>query len=450
MCKHTLPIDGSQVLWFVVWMFTTAVLADTPEFRFDVLDPGPDDARVPVIEPWARIQLDPDYAGQWIVTGDVDGDGQVDIVSARNVSENDVHYTSAVCAQRLDATVIWRWGDPGIGRRKLHHDVACQIYDWDGDGRNEVVLLTDGFLVQLEGSTGRELRRFPIPAQAADCLLFANLSRNERATDVLVKNRYWQIWALDSDGNQLWTVREPGGYRTAHQPRPIDLDDDGIDEIMAGYAMLNADGSVRWTYQSQAVEQARGHLDACRVFNLDPDPAHTRLVLTCCGADNLAMVDGLGQPVWELPGHHFESLRVAELVPDVPGKEILVDIDHLPRGKSLLWVISAQGQPITQIRSEYCRHHQVVDWTGDGVSEVVIAQSRGLFNGRGERIGTLAMDRESLDSDEILVLVGDMTGNGVPDITLSTLSAVYVYRNPNPRAATPNTPLGCGPNFTLY
>ncbi len=227
------------VLWFVVWMFSAAVLADIPDFRFDVLDPGPDDVRVPVIEPWAKIPLDPHYAGQWIVTGDVDGDGQVDIVSAQNVSENDVHYN-----------------------------------------RNDVVLLTDGFLVQLKGSTGRELRRFSIPAQAADCLVFANLSGSERATDVLVKNRYSQIWALDRDGNQLWTVREPGGYRTAHQPRLIDLDGDGIDEIMAGYAMLNADGSLRWTYQSQAVDQARGHLDACRIFNLDPEPARTRLVLT--------------------------------------------------------------------------------------------------------------------------------------------------------------------------
>jgi hypothetical protein len=43
-----------------------------------------------------------------------------------------------------------------------------------------------------------------------------------------------------------------------------------------------------------------------------------------------------------------------------------------------------------------------------------------------------------------------MTGNGVPDITLSTLSAVYVYRNLTPHAATPCTSLGCGPNFTLY
>lgn len=424
--------------------------ADPPAFWFDRQDPGPDDVSIPRLEPWARIQLDPGFSGQWVVTGDVDGDGQVDIVSARNVDQHDVHYTSAVCAQRLSGQVIWRWGDPGIGRRELHHDVACQIYDWNGDGRNEVIVLADGFLIELEGSTGRELRRFPIPAQASDCLVFANLTGKPRATDVLVKTRYSQIWAYDAAGNQLWTVRDPGGFRTAHQPRPFDLDGDGIDEIMAGYALLNADGSVRWTYHSSVVDQARGHLDACRLFHLGSRPDETRLVLTCCGANNLAMVDGLGRPVWELAGHHFESLRTAELLSDVPGHEILVDIDHLPRGQSLLWVVSAQGQPITQLRAEYCRHHQVVDWTGNGVNEIVLAQCRGLFNGQGERIGTFAMDPRSLDSDEILVLPGDMTGDGVPDITLSTLSAVYIYRNPSSATPVTDRPLGCGPNFTLY
>src|SRR5512135_1960982 len=88
----------------------------------------------PVVQPWRRITLDPQYSGAWVVAGDLDGDGLVEIVSARNVDRNDVHYTSAVVAQRLDGTVLWRWGNPTIGRKQLHHDVACQIYDWNGDG----------------------------------------------------------------------------------------------------------------------------------------------------------------------------------------------------------------------------------------------------------------------------------------------------------------------------
>ena len=370
--------------------------------------------------------------------------------SARNVDEQDVHFTSAISSQRLDGSLIWRWGNPRVGRRELHHDVACQIYDWDGDGQNEVILLTEGFLIELEGQSGHERRRFAIPPQASDCLVFANLSGNPRATDVLVKDRYSQIWAYDADGSLLWTVRSPGGYRTAHQPRPIDLDDDGVDEIMAGYALLHADGTVRWTYRSATVDQARGHLDTCRVFRRASQPKDTRLVLTCCGANNLAMIDGTGKPLWEWAGHHFESVQIADISPDLPGNEILVDIDHRPRGESPLWVMSADGQPLTQIMSEYCRHHNLIDWTGDGCSEIVIAQTRGLFNHEGERLATFQMAPEHLDSNELLVSIGDMTGDRVPDVTISSLSAVYVYRNEKAVSLNDKAPLGCGPNFTLY
>ena len=212
---------------------------DSPPLRFDTADHGDPGDKAPILKPWKSIEIDPEYGGHWRVYGDVDGDGAVEVVSCRNVDEDDVHYTSTAVVQRLDGSVLWRWGDPTIGRTNLHHDVACQIYDWDGDGKNEVVLLTEGFLVELDGATGKERRRFPIPPEATDCLAFVNLSGGERATDVLVKTRYSQIWAYNYDGKLLWTVENPGGYRTAHQAIPIDIDGDGKDEIMAGYALLN-------------------------------------------------------------------------------------------------------------------------------------------------------------------------------------------------------------------
>jgi len=59
--------------------------------------------------------------------------------------------------------------------------------------------------------------------------------------------------------------------------------------------------------------------------------------------------------------------------------EVLVDVDYRPRGQSPLWVMSSDGKPLTRIVSEYCRHHHLIDWTGDGYSEVVIGQSRVCF-----------------------------------------------------------------------
>jgi hypothetical protein len=424
--------------------------AGAAEFRYDRQDPGPAADPATHIQPWATVELDRDYAGQWVVTGDIDADGDAEVVSARNVNQGDVHFTSAVVAQELNGDLLWRWGDPRVGRRQLHHDVACQIYDWDRDGTNEVVLLANEALVHLDGRTGQVRRRFPIPPQASDSLVFAHLSGKDRPADVLVKTRYSQIWAFDYAGQQLWTATQPGGYRTAHQPRPMDLDGDGIDEILAGYTLLNSHGEPLWTYESKLVDLQRGHLDACRVFSIASAPEITRLVVTCCGANNVAMIDGNGHPVWEYAGHHFESLRIGELDPDSPGNEILVDIDHVERGKSPIWILSSDGIPMTRITSQYCRHHNLVDWNGDGVAEIVIAQSRGLFNHRGERIATFHVDPKWLDSDEILVSVGDMTGDGIADVTLSTLSAVCVYKNPHLTPSKNRSPMGSGVNFTLY
>jgi hypothetical protein len=427
--------------------------ASTNRPLFDVNEAGDPGNRAPIVQPWRRVALDPDYAGAWIVAGDLDGDGRPEIVSARNVDKDDVHYTSAVVAQRLDGSALWRWGEPKVGRKKLHHDVACQIYDWDGDGRNEVVLCANGWLVELDGPTGKERRRLPLPKDATDCLTFVNLSGNPRATDLLVKTRYTQIWAFNHDWKQLWTVERPGGCLTAHQAVPIDLDGDGRDEIMAGYAMLNSDGSTRWVFKSGKVDAGRGHLDCCRVLRAGKTPPEFRLVLTCCGANDLAVIDGSGKVIWELTGHHFESVDVGKIRADAPGLQLAVDIDHRPWGQGPLWVLDENGRQLGQILTDYSRHHDLLDWNGDGLQDIVIGHARGVFDGQGRRLATFAMDNpEDVDPAEMYGLAADMTGDGIPDVMFTTrnCSAVYVYKNEHGAKPAKPAPLGTEANFTLY
>lgn len=424
---------------------------------FDVKDIGEPAENVPVIEPWKIVALDAEYGGQWVVAGDVDGDGEVEIVSAENVNNNDVHYTSTAAAQKLDGSVLWRWGNPAIGRKNWSYDVACQIHDWDGDGKKEVILCTKGYLVELDGATGRERRRIAIADEATDCIVFCNLFGGNRPTDVLVKTRYHQIWAYDQSGTLLWTITDPGGYRTAHQPRPIDLDGDGRDEIMAGYAMLNSDGSVRWIFKSQKVEQGRGHLDCCRVVCRGRKPEDFRLALTCCGANNVALIDGNGNVLWEITGHHFESIDVGQIIPEHRAAQLLVDIDHQPRGKSPLWVLDEQGSLLGQIVTDYSRHHHLLDWTGDKMNEIIVAHNGCIYNHKGECIGVFATPRPTKNSPaadestyERSILTGDMTGDGIPDVVLATLEAVYIFKNENGLKPDRPVPLGTGLNFTLY
>jgi len=454
--KHKFFVSHCVIFCFLVSInLSTTLTGKEKDFiYYDTRDTGQPDSQVPLIQPWKIVHLDPNYGGQWILAADLNGDGVVDILSAENFNKGDVHYTSTAVAQNLDSSVLWRWGNPDIGRKNWHHDVACQIHDWNHDGKNEVVLCTKGFLVELEGATGRELRRIPIPDEATDCLVFCNLSGNDYPTDVLVKDRYHQIWAYNRQGKLLWTIKDPGGYRTAHQPLPIDLNGDGRDEIMAGYAMLNSDGSVRWVYKSKKVDQAKGHLDCARVFRQGSTPDDFRIVLTCCGANNIAVIDGNGKVLWEVPGHHFESIDAGHIIPNHAGPHICVDIDHQPYGKSPVWVLDEQGQRLGQLVTDYSRHHCLLDFTGDGTDEIMVAHKNGIYNHQGRRIGTFDTPGEEISEGktkyEKSILIGDMTGDGIRDVILATFHTVYIYQNTNGRKSGNSIRLGTELNFTLY
>ena len=452
--KHlTLPFAYAAALAGACALTHTAPAEATQFTLFDVVDNGLADGSVPGIAPWKTIPLDPDYGGQWVVAGDVDGDGAVEIVTAENFNEGDVHHTSALAVHRLDGSVLWRWGNPDEGRKTWHHDVACQIVDWDGDGKNEVVVAAETAIVELDGATGAEKRRIPIEKGASDCLVFCDLSGKGRPSDVLAKDRYENIWAYNQAGDLLWHVNLPGGYRTAHQPRPMDIDGDGRDEIMAGFAMLNHDGSVRWVYESKTTDLHRGHLDCARVLKAADKLDDVRIALTCCGANNIAVVDGHGKALWEYAGHHFESIQLANIVPGQPGPQILADIDHRPRGEGPLWVFGPDGERLGQIMTTYARHHRLLDWTGDGYAEILNGDNQALYNGAGKRIGTFLIPGSQAGAEqpfEMSLLTGDCDGDGRQDVLFITPDTVYVYRNE--AGAIPENPAspGTGLNVTLY
>jgi hypothetical protein len=52
----------------------------------------------------------------------------------------------------------------------------------------------------------------------------------------------------------------------------------------------------------------------------------------------------------------------------------------------------------------------------------------------------------------VSLLLGDMTGDAVSDVTIvtGTPPAVHIFRNEKGRPGGLPAPLGCGVNFTLY
>lgn len=424
------------------------------------------ETRGPLVEPWRVIETGP-HAGAWVVAGDLTGDGRAEIVAARN----DNQAVTAAAAYNLEGEELWTWGEAGAGSPNWTYDVPLQLYDLNGDGRDEVFLSTPGYLVVLNGATGQELRRHPLPdgLEVADCITFADLAGVGRPTDIIVKTRYTKVWAFDRSWDPLWSWTPPEGYKTIHHPEPMDLDGDGRDEVLVGYTLLGPDGDERWTYTTEATDLRRGHLDCAELIHpgfgsADHKVEHARIAITCCGANLVAVLNGRGEAVWEVAGAHYESVDagpIAALDPMRNPYQVVVDIDHVPWGEAEVRMFGADGSLAGTYLVNYGRHHRVIDWNGDGLMEVLLANARGIYDGDGQCLATFSPGSAHSDHFERVehseeagrnsgpyAFVGDMDGDGVNDAVLYTQDGAWIYRSET--AGTRDHRLGTGVNWTLY
>ena len=247
------------------------------------------------------------YSANDASVGDVDGDGQYEIFlkwEPSNAHDN-AHdgYTGPVLIDcyRLDGTLLWR---VNLGRniRAGAHYTQFMVYDFDGDGRAELMCRTadgtrDGegraigdsvadfrnsagrifgeqeYVTVFDGMTGRALDSKPyIPARnssywgddkgnRSDRFLAAvGYLGNKRADDgmglasaVFCRGYYTRtvIAAWDWDGHELknrWTfdTNTPEWKSYAgqgnHNLRVADVDGDGLDEITYGSMAVDNDG----------------------------------------------------------------------------------------------------------------------------------------------------------------------------------------------------------------
>ncbi len=116
---------------------------------------------IPMIKPWKIITQDEDYKGAWTISGDLTGDGKPEMVCTRTMIVDAYRYTASAVAYTLDSKVLWTWGDP---KDLKPSGAESQIYDWNNDGKDEVIFITyqdeKSWLVELDGATGKDEEAF--------------------------------------------------------------------------------------------------------------------------------------------------------------------------------------------------------------------------------------------------------------------------------------------------
>lgn len=382
-------------------------------------------------EPVLLRKLDIATAGKntKLYTGDLTGNGRSDLLFVQpdgGIDDRYVpHQVQAMTAFDLNGNKLWQVGTLDHHPGGPGSDYPIQIYDIDGDGENEVLCVMEKHFLIIEGSTGNVKKKFPLPADDAhDCIIIANLTGQDFPQDIILKNRYEQMWALDSEFNLLWTHKGNIG----HYPWVFDFDGDGKDEVMAGYDFLNSHGERLWS-----CNELDDHADCIWIGKITPGSKEYQLVI---GGSVTVLYSWKGEEIWRYNGSvESQHVSIGKFREDLPGLQIagldrIVRGKHYDDGKDGIFLLDAHGREIGKEARQTGGWLTIIEtlrhWD-NSEKDYILAYRRGggvyptIYDGHLNEVVTFPVDG--------YVVHADLTGVGQTQVIVYDDNELYIYSN---------------------
>lgn len=397
----------------------------------------------PKMKLWKKIDLKNFGTSRQIRFGHLTGTDEWYVVLAqmqKRVSRDAYGFISCLTAIDLEGNVLWQLGEPSDKTEelgKVSADMAFQVYDIDGDGSDEVIVGWDFEIRILDGRTGtiKKSAKTPfsddddadligVPYQTyaferinPDGIRICNFRGKERPADILIKDRYCRIYALDEDLNVMWKYKSP--TNTGHCPLPIDIDGDGKDELLVGYKLLDSDGQMLWSYPI-----SEDHTDEIVAGKWMPgeDEGHFACV---SGTEGFFIGDFYGNIVARDMIGHAQRVSIANYCPEREGREIVVT--NFWGHQGVIFLYDCYGNQIWEMENEMNGNILApVNWDGDGTELILTnadAKKGGLLNGRGVRAVEFPDDGHPVLCCESL----DLTGDERDELVVWDYHSMYIY-----------------------
>lgn len=268
------------------------------------------------------------YAANDASVGDLDGDGQYEIVlkwdptNSKDNSQSGDTGNVVVDAYRLDGRRLWRI-DLGRNIRAGAHYTQFQVFDYDGDGRAEVAMKTADATVDgtgnVLGDASADFRNSSgyVLDGPEYLTMFNGLTGAAMSTvDYDPPRGSVPGWG-DSSGNRVDRFLAGTAYLDGARPSLVMSRGYYERTVIVAWDFRNGSLERRWTFDSDtAGSQYQGQGNhQLSIADVDDDGRDEIVFGAMC-------IDDAGTPLWNTRTGHGDALHVGDLIPSRPGLEV--------------------------------------------------------------------------------------------------------------------------------
>ena len=373
----------------------------------------------PKMKLWKIINLQDFGSSRAYRCADINGDGQKELLFIQSMplmNTGDEQMISCMTTVNLDGEVLWQIGKPAQDSHMATCDLPVQIYDIDDDGYAEIIYCKDFKIIVADAATGETKYFVPTPnciphdnykiyqnitleRIIGDSIRICNFSGNSKPLDLLIKDRYNNIWAYNNKLELLWHRQVNCG----HFPYAFDINGDGKDELVVGHSLLSADGELIWELSGM-----KCHVDEIVIGKFDPNNDKYQIAMAS-GEDGFILVDQDGQIInQDMPGH-AQRVSVANYRPDLPGLEICVVTFW--RNTGIITMYDCKGNKLySDEPGANGNLLSPVNWNSRGETLMLYSANvelGGLYNGFLEQIVRFPADGHPELCCDVIDLLGD-------------------------------------------
>lgn len=395
------------------------------------------EAENPKMVLWKKIYTPGYGTARNLRFGDLTGDGKLDILLVQQNPHGPADGHSEVgcmTAINLEGKILWQVGTPDPWHDRLTSDVAVQIHDLEGTGKNDVVYCRNQQIIVADGATGGtkysaptppspdgERRKDLYPNILGDCLYFADFRGLGAKRDFIVKDRYHNLWAYTDKLEPLWHLT----LNTGHYPYAWNVD--GRDELAMGYSLISPDGKILWSLENQLADD---HADGVAILSMK-EGAAPRWICTASD-DGFLEADLNGNILEHLEIGHAQNPSIAKFRPDLPGLQIAT-VDFWGT-QGIISFFDADGKKYYDFEAaNYGSMMQPLNWKGDGQEYWILSpnsETGGVFDGWGRRVMRFPADGHP----DMCVATLDLTGDCRDEIVVWDPWEIWIYtQSDNPK-----------------